>query len=155
MEMNNMDELDDFEMPPLSISKVQQNHNKTRSGKLMAKTTGMLRDIMNKSYEVPEERLLKRNGNLRVKTKNNWIIKYEDLNPLLEADPQLREDIMDGVRLAYIMHKYRKLMVRKYGEKVHKIVFKEYEDIENEIKYLIFAIQDGRPKKGRADKAPN
>ncbi len=49
----------------------------------MAQTTGILRDIINKIYEVPEERLLKRNGNMRFKTKNIWTIEYKDLNPLL------------------------------------------------------------------------
>ena len=122
----------------------------------MAKATGMLRDIMNKIYEVPEETLLKRNGNSLFKTKNSWTIKYRDLNPLLEADPQLREDIIDGMRLAYIMHRYRQFMVRRYGEKVYKIVFEEYEDIENDTKYLVFAIQQGKPsKKAQADKTPN
>ncbi len=69
----------------------------------MAQTTGILRDIINKIYEVPEERLLKRNGNMRFKTKNIWTIEYKDLNPLLEADPQLREDIIDGIRLANVI----------------------------------------------------
>lgn len=150
MEINNMDELDDFDMPPLSISQVQHNDNKTRREKQMA--TGMLRDIMNKAYAVSEERLLKRNRNRRFKTKNGWTIKYKDLNPLLETEPQLREDVLDGFRLAYIVQMYRKFMTRRYGEKVHKIVFEEYEDIENDTKYLVFAIQDGNPKKARADK---
>lgn len=121
----------------------------------MAKTTGILRDIINEIYEVPEENLLQRNGNMRFKTKNTWNIEYKDLNPLLEADPQLREDIMDGIRLANIMHRYRKRMTRTYGEKVYKIVFEEYDDIENDTKYLVFAVQKGNPsKKAPADMTP-
>jgi hypothetical protein len=137
------------------VNLVGAESQQNKAGKLMAKATGMLRDIMNKIYEVPEQILLKRNGNRLVKTKNSWTIKYKDLNSLLEADPQLREDIMDGIRLAYIMDRYRKLMVERYGEKVYKIVFEEYEDIENDTKYLVFAIQQGKPSKAQADKTPS
>ena len=150
--MNNVDDLDDFEMPPLSLSEVQRNHNKTMRKNPMAKATGLLGDIINKAYEASEERLLRRNGNKRFKTKNGWTVKYKDLNPLLAADAQLREDILDGCRLAYIVQMYRKFMIRRHGEKVHKIVFDEYENIENDTKYLVLAIQDGKPKKARADR---
>jgi hypothetical protein len=124
---------------------------KAKRRKLMTKTTGILRDIMNKIYEVPEETLLKRNGNRQFKAKNTWWIEYKDLNPLLESDPKLREHIIDGIRLANVISRYIKLMTRMYGEKVYKIVFEEYEDIENDTKYLVFAIQKGKPSK----KAPN
>ena len=89
----------------LVTSQMRQNHNKAKRRKLMTKTTGILRDIMNKIYEVPEETLLKRNGNMRFKTKNTWWIEYKELNPLLESDPQLREDVIDGIRLANVINR--------------------------------------------------
>jgi hypothetical protein len=122
----------------------------------MAKAKGMLRDIITKIYEVPEETILRRNGNMRFKTKNRWYVEYKDLDPLLQSDPQLGEDIIDGIRLANVINRYKKLMTRTYGEKVYKIVFEEFEDIENDTTYLVFAIQKGNPsRKAPTDKTPN